>query len=164
MLDIANVNEFTYGEVMSIFDVQTPQKSVGFQFWKLHQQWQKRVHKALEPYHITHTQFVMMASIAWFEEQGIQPSQAQVTQLMSIDKMAFSKAVRQLEERGLVKRNQSKKDARIKALSLTKKSLIIMPQAILAIESVDKEVFGMLGERKQTFNRILLLLNKELAR
>jgi len=145
---------------MSIFDIQTPQQSVGFQFWKLHQKWQKRVLKALEPYHITHTQFVMMASIAWYEEQGIQPSQAQVTQLMSIDKMAFSKAVRQLEERGLVKRKQSKKDARIKALSLTKKSLIIMPQAILAIEFVDKEIFGMLGERKQTFNKILVLLNK----
>jgi len=146
---------------MSIFDIQTPQQSVGFQFWKLHQQWQKRVHKALEPYHITHTQFVMMASIAWFEEQAIQPSQAQVIQLMSIDKMAFSKAVRQLEERGLVKRKQSKKDARIKALSLTKKSLIIMPQTILAIESVDKEVFGTLGEHKQTFNKILLMLNKK---
>jgi DNA-binding MarR family transcriptional regulator len=145
---------------MSIFDIQTPQKSVGFQFWKLHQQWQKRVTKALEPYHITHTQFVIMASIAWFEEQNKQPSQAQVTKLMSIDKMAFSKAVRQLEERGLVKRKQSKKDARIKALSLTKKSLIIMPQAILAIESVDREIFETLGEHKQTFSKILLLLNK----
>lgn len=145
---------------MNIFDIQTPQQSVGFQFWKLHQQWQKRVGHALEPYHITHTQFVMMASIVWFSEQDIQPSQAQVTQLMHIDKMAFSKAVRQLEERGLVKRKQSKKDARIKALSLTKKSLIILPQAILAIESVDKEVFGTLGEHKQTFNKILLLLNK----
>jgi DNA-binding MarR family transcriptional regulator len=145
---------------MSIFEIQTPQESVGFQFWKLHQKWQKYADKALKPYHITHTQFVMMASIAWFEEQGIQPSQAQVTQLMNMDKMAFSKAVRQLEARGLVKRKQSKKDARIKALSLTKKALIIMPQAILAIESVDKEVFNMLGERKQTFNRILILLNK----
>ena len=146
---------------MSIFDIQTPQQSVGFQFWKLHQQWQKRVHKALEPYHITHTQFVIMASIAWFEEQNKQPSQAQVTKLMNIDKMAFSKAVRQLEEHGLVKRKQSKKDARVKALSLTKKSLIIMPQAILAIEFVDKEVFGTLGEHKQTFNKILLMLNKK---
>jgi len=55
---------------MSIFEIQTPQESVGFQFWKLHQQWYKRVTAVLTPYAITHTQFVMMASIAWFEEQG----------------------------------------------------------------------------------------------
>lgn len=145
---------------MSIFDIQTPQESIGFQFWKLHQQWQKRVSKALEPYHITHTQFVIMASIAWFEEQNKQPSQAQVTKLMSIDKMAFSKAVRQLEERGMVKRKQSKTDARARSLSLTTKAMDIIPQAMQAIESVDHEVFGALGERKQTFNKILLLLNK----
>ena len=148
---------------MSIFDVQTPQQSIGFQFWKLHQQWQKRVGNALKPYRITHTQFVMMASIAWFSEQSTQPSQAQVTRLMNIDKMAFSKAIRQLEARGLVKRKPSKKDARIKALSLSKKALIILPQAILAIENIDKEVFSSLGEHKQTFNKILLMLNKGLA-
>ena len=28
---------------MSIFDIQTPQESVGFQFWKLHNKWFKQV-------------------------------------------------------------------------------------------------------------------------
>ncbi len=163
MLDIANVNEFTDGEIMSIFEVQTPQESVGFQFWKLHQQWYKRVSATLEPYAITHTQFVMMASIAWFQEQDTKPSQAQVGKLMNLDKMAFSKAVRQLEAKGYVQRKKSKTDARAFQLSLTNKALDVVPQAMQAIESVDKDVFGALGERRQTFNKILLLLNKELA-
>ncbi|HID37032.1 MAG TPA: MarR family transcriptional regulator [Ghiorsea sp.] len=145
---------------MSIFEVQTPQNSIGFQFWKLYQHWQKQVSETLSPYHITHTQFVMMASIAWFEEQGIQPSQAQVTQLMNIDKMACSKAVRQLESNGFVKRAKSKTDARAWSLSLNKKGLDIVPQAMKSIAQVDMEVFGSLGERKTTFNKILLLLNK----
>jgi DNA-binding MarR family transcriptional regulator len=148
---------------MSIFEIQTPQESVGFQFWKLHQQWYKRVATALTPYAITHTQFVMMASIAWFEEQGTQPSQAQVGTLMNLDKMAFSKAVRQLETKGYVKRKRSKQDGRAFNLSLTNKALDIVPQAMQAIESVDKDVFGALGERRQTFNKILLLLNKKLT-
>ncbi len=148
---------------MSIFEVQTPQESVGFQFWKLHQQWYKRVSNILKPYAITHTQFVMMASIAWFQEQNVQPSQAQVGKLMNLDKMAFSKAVRQLEAKGYVQRKKSKADARAFQLSLTSKALEIVPQAMRAIESIDKEVFGALGERRQTFNKILLLLNKALA-
>ena len=146
---------------MSIFDVQTPQESVGFQFWKLHNTWFKRVNAVLKPHQFTHTQFVMMASIAWFEEQGKQPSQAQVSQLMGIDKMAFSKAVRQLEERKMVLRKQSKTDARARSLSLTKRALILVPQAMKDIESIDLEIFGALGERRQTFNKILLLLNKQ---
>jgi len=148
---------------MSIFEVQTPQQSIGFQFWKLHQHWQKSVNETLEPFQITHTQFVMMASIAWFEEQGKKPSQAQVTQLMGIDKMAFSKAVRQLESKKFVVRKPNKMDKRAKSLSLTKKALEVVPQAMQAIEKVDQHVFGALGERQTSFNKILLLLNKASA-
>ncbi|PCI02555.1 MAG: hypothetical protein COB79_01935 [Zetaproteobacteria bacterium] len=145
---------------MSIFDIQTPQESVGFQFWKLHNKWFKQVNAVLKPHQFTHTQFVMMASIAWFEEQGKQPSQAQVSQLMGIDKMAFSKAVRQLEDRKMVLRKQSKTDARARSLSLTKRAFILVPQAMKDIETIDLEIFGALGEHRQTFNKILLLLNK----
>ena len=148
---------------MSIFDVQTPQESLGFQFWKLHAQWQKRVAEVLVPFNITHTQFVILASIAWFEEQKISPSQAQVAKLMNLEKMTFSKAVRQLETKKLVKRKVSKKDARVRSLSLKPKALETVPQAMLAIEAIDKEVFGALGDHKQTFNKILLILNKSLG-
>ena len=148
---------------MSIFSIQTPQDSVGFQFWKLHQQWQKRVAEALSSYQITHTQFVMMASIAWFGEQHITPSQAQVSALMQIDKMAFSKAIRQLENKGFVLRNKHQQDARIKCLTLTEHALHILPQAMQAIDKVDNKVFS-LGERKAVFTRILVLLNKKLSK
>jgi DNA-binding MarR family transcriptional regulator len=148
---------------MSIFEVQTPQESVGFQFWKLHQQWQKRVNETLKPFQITHTQFVIMASIAWFEEQKVQPYQSQVSSLMNLDKMAFSKAVRQLESQGYVLREKSKQDGRAMSLSLTNKALETVPKAMQAIENVDKGVFGKLGGHKKTFNQILLMLNKHLA-
>ncbi|MDX8388625.1 MAG: MarR family winged helix-turn-helix transcriptional regulator [Ghiorsea sp.] len=145
---------------MSIFDVQTPQQSVGFQFWKLHTQWQKKVHEILLPHGITHTQFVMLASIAWFEEQGVSPSQAQVGALMNLEKMTFSKAVRQLEANKLVIRKKSKEDARKRCLSLTAQALTLVPKAMQDVETIDKKIFGALGEHKQTFNKILLMLNK----
>jgi len=148
---------------MSIFDVQTPQQSIGFQFWKLHAQWQKKVGEILAPFNITHTQFVMMASIAWFEEQGISPSQAQVAKLMNLEKMTFSKAIRQLESKKMVKRSKSKKDARLRCLSLEAQALEIVPLAMQAIAEVDIEIFGALGEHKQTFSKILLILNKNLS-
>lgn len=147
---------------MSIFEIQTPQQSIGFQFWKLHMQWQKKVADTLSSQQITHTQFVTLAAIAWFEEQNISPSQAQVCKLMSLEKMTFSKAIRQLETMHLVYRKKSEVDARSFLLSLSEQAILILPQLMHAIENLDKSFFGVLNKyEKQQFNQALLKLNKE---
>lgn len=149
---------------MSIFEIQTPQHSIGFQFWKLHMQWQKKVADTLSPHQITHTQFVILASIAWFEEQSVSPSQAQVCKLTNLEKMTFSKAIRQLETMHLVYRTRNITDARSFSLSLSTQALVILPQLMHIIESIDKEVFGPLKEHdKQLFIQSLIILNKKAA-
>jgi len=82
---------------------------------------------------------------------------------MNLDKMAFSKAVRQLENQGYVLREKSRQDRRAMNLSLTRKALKTVPKVMQAIENIDKSVFGKLGGHKNTFNQILLMLNKHLA-
>lgn len=145
---------------MSEFQIPIPKQSVGFQFWKLHNQWQKRIAEALAPHKITHTQFVILASIKWFEEQGGEPSQAEITQLAGIDKMTLSKAIRQLESLGLVIRIKNKVDTRALSVSLTESGRIKVPQAIRAVEYVDATVFGVMTEREQlTFNKLIQKAN-----
>lgn len=147
---------------MSIFEIPTPQQSIGFQFWKLHKKWQKQVSAILTPHNITHTQFIMLASIAWFEEQQTSPSQTQVCKLMNLGKMTFSKAIRQLESTHLIHRKQSNVDARSVSLSLTREAMDIMPQLMHVIESIDKQIFGSLNtHEKQQFNQMLLSLNNK---
>ncbi len=141
---------------MSSFKIPTPQQSIGFQFWKLHSAWQKQIAAALTDYRISHTQFVIMASITWYEEQHIQPSQAQLSKLTNIEKMTLSKAVRQLEQAGLVYRRQSELDTRSVSVSLTKQGLIIIPAAIRAVEKIDTDTFGQLNQKERAaFNAAL---------
>jgi len=146
---------------MSDFQIPTPKQSVGFQFWKLHARWQKRIAEALAPHQITHTQFVILASIKWFEEQGSEPYQAEIVQLTGIEKMTLSKAIRQLETLDLVARIKSEVDTRAIAVSLTATGRETIPQAIRAVEEVDAILFGVMTDREQlTFNNLLQKVNR----
>ncbi len=146
--------------LVSDFQIPRPQQSIGFQFWKLHAHWQKRVAEALAPHEITHTQFVILASIKWFEEQGREPSQAQITQLTGIEKMTLSKAIRQLESTSLVVRIKSEVDTRAVAVSLTTSGKETMPQAIRAVENVDAALFGVMTKSEELmFNKLLQKVN-----
>jgi hypothetical protein len=47
------------------FSVEKAEDSSGFLLWQVTNLWQREIKKALEPYGITHSQFVLMASIHW---------------------------------------------------------------------------------------------------
>lgn len=126
---------------MSNFKFKTPQESVGLQFWKLHTQWQKKITAELSQYKITHTQFVIMASIMWFQEQSIEPSQAEISKATGIDKMTLSKAIVRLEALLFVKRVKNKQDTRSISVSLKDKGLLLMPTLVGIVEDIDTNFF-----------------------
>lgn len=126
---------------MSNFKFKTPYESIGLQFWKLHVKWQKKITTALSQYKITHTQFVIMASIMWFQEQAIKPSQAEISKVTGIEKMTLSKAIVRLETLSFVKRVKSNQDTRSISVSLTDKGSKLIPKLLKTVESIDIEVF-----------------------
>ena len=60
----------------SAFGFEEPEDSPGFLLWQVTVSWQRAIKSALEPYKITHPQFVIMALLMWFTEQGIDPIQS----------------------------------------------------------------------------------------
>ncbi|MGA7719963.1 MAG: hypothetical protein WCA84_02175 [Ignavibacteriaceae bacterium] len=57
-----------------IFSVSTPEESTGFLLWQVTNLWQREIKKALSIYGLTHSQFVLLASILWFaQKKKIQP-------------------------------------------------------------------------------------------
>ena len=126
---------------MSSFEFKTPQESVGLQFWKLHARWQKRIATELSPYKVTHTQFVILATLLWFQEQSINPSQAEISKVTGIEKMTLSKAIVSLEKLLFIKREKSQEDTRSVLVSLTTKGKKLIPTLLKKVESIDKEVF-----------------------
>ena len=148
---------------MSDFQSSAPQQSIGFQFWKLHARWQREITAALAPYGITHTQFVILAALRWFQEQSVNPSQVQIANLTGIEKMTLSKSIRRLEMLALVNRTKSKDDTRSVSVSLTEVGQKIIPDAIRAVESVDAEVFGNIDRKKQhQLNALIHDINQNL--
>ena len=125
---------------MSDFNFKDPQASVGLQFWKLYNKWQKRVTSALLEYQVTHTQFVILASVAWFREQSVAPSQSEIAKLTGIEKMTLSKAIVRLEKMSLIKRFKNESDTRAISVSLTDKGLNIIPILIKVVERIDSEI------------------------
>ena len=119
--------------------------SPGFLLWKLTALWQQKLAEVLERHGITQTQYALLASLRWFEEQGEPPSQAHLAAHTRIDKMTLSKALRRLEAQQLVKRRPSREDSRAMEVAFTARGRKLIPKAVMDIESADAEFFGRLG-------------------
>jgi len=81
--------------------------SPGFLLWKLTASWQGKLAGVFGEFGITQTQYAILASLLWFEQQGQPPTQARLVEHARIDKMTLSKAIRKLEKSGLVRREPS---------------------------------------------------------
>ena len=148
---------------MNNFKFTTPQESIGLQFWRLHQTWQKKITSALSPFKITHTQFVILASIQWYQSQQLKPSQADLSKLTGIGKMTLSKAVIKLETLGFIKKNKSKQDTRAVNIVLTNEALVLIPKLISTVELIDTQVFDLKEESdKVCFQKSLVTLNNKI--
>ena len=122
-----------------------PAQSMGLQFWRVSQLWQTKIAEVLQTYNLTHTQFVILATVKWHEEQSRQPSQNDIAQMSKIDKMTLSKAVRKLEAAGLVRRTRSEADGRSVLLELSETSGDSLTAAIGDVERVDRDFFDRLS-------------------
>lgn len=122
--------------------------SAGFLLWKITALWQRRLSEVLGEFGITQTQYAILASLRWFEEQGEPTTQAHVVEHAKIDKMTLSKAVRKLEENDLVLREQSSTDSRATNVRFTVKGRRVIQKAVIAIEKADDDFFSCLTERQ----------------
>jgi len=52
----------------STFSYEAPEDSPGYLLWKTTVSWQRLIKKALEPFDISHAQFVILAVVKWFDE------------------------------------------------------------------------------------------------
>ena len=134
----------------SAFTVSEPEASLGFMLWQTTVVWQRKVKSSLESYDISHAQFVVLANILWFVEQGETPNQIMIVNLSKLDKMTVSKALKKLVAEGLVKRVEDPVDTRAKALSLTGKGLKLIQKLIALVEQVDDDHFSVLDKVEKT--------------
>ncbi len=132
------------------FGFKKAEDSHGFLLWQTTTLWQRKIKRALEDYDITHPQFVILATLLWFQSHGIETTQIQIAIWTKLDKMTVSNALRGLAGKGLVHRNEHEKDTRAKTVRLTKEGEKLAHQLVPVVERVDEIFFGKLSNAQKS--------------
>ena len=74
-------------------------QSVGLIFWKVSTLWQRKIKENLNKIDLTHTQFVILASIQELSEDHKIITQKEISDFSSIDTMTVSSVLRLLEKK-----------------------------------------------------------------
>lgn len=123
--------------------------------WRVSNLWQRHILKALQPFDLTHGQFVILAVCAWLSDSDRLTNQIQVAEAAGTDEMMTSQLIRTLEGRGLLTRQRHPGDGRAKSLSVTDAGYELAMSAVGAVERTDAAFFGPLGSEEETQTRLL---------
>ncbi len=141
---------------------KTDKTSSGFLLWQVTTLWQREIKTALEEVNLSHSGFVLVASLLWFEEQDIVVSQTALIEHTKLDKMTVSKSLKKLEREGLVFRAENEADTRAKIIALTDEGNALAMSSVKIVEEVDKRFFSVFSQQeKEQFNGLFLKLMKE---
>jgi DNA-binding MarR family transcriptional regulator len=148
----------------SVFGVERAEDSPGFLLWQTTLIWQRLIKATLEPYGLSHPQFVILAILMWFEEHDLEPTQVMMVNWSKLDKMTVSQSLKKLGVRGLVTRAEHTIDTRAKITRLTPEGKVLVRQLVPLVEGADTKFFGkVLTEEKGSLIRILRELVGETA-
>jgi DNA-binding MarR family transcriptional regulator len=140
------------------FSFDKAEDSSGFLLWQVTNLWQREIKKALEPHGLTHSQYVLLASIHWLTLMGTEVTQVVLSSNTKIDPMTTSTVLRTLQQKGLLKRQEHATDTRAKTVALTDSGREIVKKAVVSVEKFDADFFSVLGKETNDFNRKLISL------
>lgn len=145
----------------SPFGVQRAEESPGLLLWQVTNAWQRLMRSTLEPFGLTHVQFVLLATTAWLTRSGAEVTQVEIAEHARTDVMMTSQVIRALESKQLVRRSRHSTDGRAFRVELTNEGRELARRAVPAIEGADAFYFGSLGERQQELIELLHRLSIE---
>ena len=141
----------------SAFQYEKADDSAGFLLWKITSLWQQMLSEVLSRFEITQTQYAIMASLKWFEENNEPVTQAHLVVHTKIEKMTVSKSIRKLETAGFVLRNPSVADTRAVNVQFTAFGKKQIRKAVAAVENADERFFSCLTEEQLNAYRALTI-------
>ncbi len=143
------------------FRFKSPNDSPGYLLAHLTMLWQRKQKKALDPLDLTHTQFVLLASLSWLSRESNAVTQVDIANQSNADRMMVSKVLRTLEEKKFITRQEHERDTRAKTIQLTDAGRETLQKAIIQVENTDKEFFATIEANLSSFNASMLKLIDE---
>lgn len=138
------------------FGFDKPEESPGFLLWQTTIVWQRQIKRALEPYDISHAQFVIMATLLWFASHQYDTTQILIINKTKLDKMTVSKSLKKLATLSYVNRIEHETDTRAKNVTLTNKGKEMIHILVPIIEEIDAKFFNVTTKQEKKQLNILL--------
>lgn len=140
---------------------ETTEASSGFLLWQVTTLWQREIKSALEKVRLSHSAFVILASLLWFKEQKKTVTQTSIIEHSKLDKMTVSKSLKSLEKSGWVERTENKFDTRAKTIVLSDDGIELALKSVKIVEKIDEEFFSNLDKKERLIlNGLFLKLKK----
>ncbi len=133
------------------FSFDTPEESPGFLLWQVSITWQRHIKDVLDPYGISHAQFVILAVLLWCEEAKKSPIQSFLVNKTKLDKMTVSAALKKLASLDLIKRHEHANDTRAKLVEMTCQGKKLTRKLVKQVEGIDKAFFSNLKKSDRQF-------------
>ena len=135
--------------------------STGLSFIRAYNLWHREIKKQLQMLDITHSQYVVLASLGYLLQSYEDVTQTLISQTADIDVMTVSTILKNLEKKGWVKRTIPPANTRAKSVVLTAEGQQAMTQSLSIVEKMDETFFSRLGKNDTVFNQLLLELLKD---
>jgi len=140
------------------FSVEKAEDSSGLLLWQVTNLWQREIKKALEPYDLTHSQFVLLASTYWLSLHNTEVTQVVLSNHTKVDPMTTSTVLRTLQQKGFIRRQEHLTDTRAKIVTLTEEGKKLIIKAVITVNKFDSDFFSPLGDKIPGLNQNLLSL------
>lgn len=145
------------------FIFKSPDQSPGYLLAQVALILERKQKKVLDPLDLTHTQFILLASIAWLSNAKENITQVEIANFNNFDRMMVSKVLRALQTKNLITRQEHETDTRAKIVKLTPKGKTILQTALTKIENADIDFFSCIDKNIPNLNgymQTLLETNK----
>ncbi len=142
-------------------EIENQSNNIGYLLYHLTIELQRAVKQKFDPIGITHTQFIILATIYRLSSENKPINQIEIAKQSGTDKMMVSKLLRTLEDKQLIGRKEDAADTRAKNVTISPKGVEVFQNAFAIIKKVESDFFEPLGNQKSEFARSLqIILNK----
>lgn len=130
--------------------------SLGFQITRTARTIERRVESGLRDYGLTRVGWCILLAV---EEEGLK-NPSEIAQFVGIDRTATSRALRQLEDDGLITREMGREDRRTTNVALTEEGLTrLIAARPLCVENMDHFNSKLSNGEALELKRLLSMLN-----
>ncbi len=126
----------------------------GLALWRLWKVWQARRRDALRALGLGHTEFVILANLAWMQTRLPSLTQQTIAETLGIDKMTTSNALRSLRRKGLADSVPDGDDRRAVRWHLTSQGRRLARRGARDVSGLNEEFFGVLGADEDRFTEL----------